>query len=339
MTQFRPAPAIEEDRALAEAFRGGDDAAIRTLVERFGPHVTSLLTAHGETASTIEVFVQAWVASDEFEPGADFGPWLRSIAVDSLDGVVAPTDADEQRWQLVDATASFENSTHDALRSFHAEGGVLDPDAQRHELRLQRRLAHLGSDDEINAMLADPLVWVRAEEDLAGRVVARIAAASESGVDDGGEDSPPSRFSRSVRPVLLGIGGAIFVLFAAILVLSAAGGEVDEPAFTVDLIPTGRIVGVETGELIVTERDSGVELDLDAFSLPRRSGDQLYSVVLVLVDGTEVAAGSFNEAFGARLTAGVDLERVERLFIASSVLGGTPSEGAAVLKADFPSAG
>lgn len=144
----------------------------------------------------------------------------------------------------------------------------------------------------------------------------------------------PGRVARSLRPVLLGLAGAVFVLFVAIIALSAASGSPDPIAFTEALTPTGAILDVEGGELTVTERDNGLRLDLDAPTLPRRGGDQYYEGVLVLQDGSEVTAGSFNEGFGVILSVGVALDRVEQFLVVTGELGSDVVD--VVLKLDVP---
>jgi hypothetical protein len=171
-------------------------------------------------------------------------------------------------------------------------------------------------------------------DDVVGAVEDGQAAGADHLPDDASLPGPASRVTRSLRPVLLGLVGAVAVLFVAIIALSAASGSPDPIAFTADLTPTGAILEVEGGELTVTERDSGLQLDLDAPTLPRRAGDLFYEGVLVLQDGTELAVGTFNEGFDVTLAGGVALERVEEFLVVARVLG---SEGAeVVLKLDVP---
>lgn len=322
---------------LADSFRDGEDAAIRSMVQRFGGPVVGLLSAHGAADAAVDVFVQAWIESDDFPSGDDFAPWLRSIASTLVGGAADTEDDDARRWQLAAATTSFDGETHEVLRAHHVDGAELVAGAERHELRLQRRLAHLGDAVSVTAALADPLVWVRPTADLADRVVERIVAESESAATEAFvAPGVRSRLSRSIRPVFLGLGGAIVVLFGAIIALSAASGSVDEPAFTVELIPTGLLTGVEAGEVTVIESDNGLQVDVDAFTLPRRAGDQFYGAVLILDDGTEFPAGSFSQGFGVTLSAGVSLDRVTGIRIVAAVIGVEADDNDAVLKADFP---
>lgn len=93
MEQFRPAQVIADDTALAHAFRDGDDAAVRTLYQRYGGLVFTVanrIVGDRQRAEDVaqHTFVQAWRNADQFEPGRDFAPWLATIArraaIDSL---------------------------------------------------------------------------------------------------------------------------------------------------------------------------------------------------------------------------------------------------------------
>ncbi|MEP6298123.1 MAG: hypothetical protein ABJ382_12420, partial [Ilumatobacter sp.] len=233
------------------------------------------------------------------------------------------------------------------LREFHVGGRDLADDLDRHELRLRRRLAHLGDDALVAAALRDPAPWSDPPVDLVANVRAAVthdheppgrdagAGVPGTGVDDEAIDGP-GRVARSLRPVLLGLSGAAAVLLVAIIALSAASGSVDPVAFTADLTPTGAILDVDGGEVTVTERDAGLEIELDAPTLPRRAGDQFYEGVLVLQDGTELSAGSFNEGDSVTLTAGVDLDRVEAFNVVTRSIGSDSAD--VVLKLAVPRA-
>jgi RNA polymerase sigma factor (sigma-70 family) len=85
VNEFRPAHAIAADAELAIALRAGDEAAVRTLVERFGGLVYTVAYRVLDDAERAEevaqhTFVQAWRHADSFEPGRDFAPWLATIA-------------------------------------------------------------------------------------------------------------------------------------------------------------------------------------------------------------------------------------------------------------------
>ena len=85
MEQFRPAHVVQEDADLALALREGDEAAVRTLYDRFGGLVFTVahrMLKERQRAEEVtqHVFLPAWRNADQFEPGRDFAPWLATIA-------------------------------------------------------------------------------------------------------------------------------------------------------------------------------------------------------------------------------------------------------------------
>lgn len=347
MEQFRPASVIDADTTLAEALQSGDLAALRTLVDTYGSPVASLLTVpgtDGEASSdsgsadaAVDVFVQAWQESSKIEPGDDFAPWLLSIAVHRAMGLrstLPPQDATDQRWTVAAATGAIDSETAARLRAVHVEGAELSEDLARHELRLQRRLSHVAEGLELDTLLADPVAWIRADDDLADHVIAVVTAEAPDVPAAAAEE--PSFVARSLRPVFLGLVGAFAVLFIAIVALSAASGTPEQAAFSADLIPTGLIVDVEGGQITVIDRDAGLEIELDAFTLPRRSGGQFYEGILVLTDGNEMSVGTFSEGFEVTLWGGIALDRVETFRVVVREVGVVPSGNDVALKAEFP---
>ncbi len=341
MHEFRPADVIERDAGLAASLGEGDAAALDELVERYGRAVGAVVAGPD---SVIEVFTRVWDARLEVEPGTDFAPWVGALAAQ----VAGRTPGDvEATWATAMAVDAVADDVRADLRTFHVDGAELADGADRHELRLRRRLAHLGDDELVATALRDPAPWSDPPTDLVERVRANVIGdrASRSGgtdVGDAGADlddepsRPPSRVTRALRPVLLGLAGAAAVLFVAIIALSAASGSVAPAAFTADLTPTGAILDVEGGEVTVTEGSAGLVIALDASTLPRRGGDQFYEGVLVLRGGTEVSAGTFNEGVSVTLTAGVDLARVETFNVVARSIGSDAAE--IVLKLDVPAA-
>jgi hypothetical protein len=347
--QFRPVSVIEADAALAEALQVGDIEALRSLIETYGSPVASLLVVLGDARlesshpdssdvdAAVDVFVQAWEECGSVEPGDGFALWLSSIAVHRASGLRAalpPQDATDQQWTIAAATGALASDDALRLRAVHIEGAELTEDLARHELRLQRRLSHIADGPELDALLADPGAWIRADDKLADRVIAVVTAEAPAAPEP--DAAKPSFVARNLRPVFLGLAGAVAVLFVAIVALSAASGTPEESAFSVELIPTGLIVEVQGGEITVTDFDAGLEIELDAVTLPRRSGDQFYEGVLVLIDGNELSVGTFSEGFEVTLWGGIAIDRVEVFRVVLREVGVELSGNDVVLKADFP---
>ena len=345
--EFRPAEVIEADSRLAQSVLDGDLGALESLVQRYGRAVSAVVATSSSTAQRGDaagVFVAAWHDRDAVDPTGDFASW---IGAHTAAAVGSSTDEIGDVWTVAMAIEGVDADARLSLRQFHLEGVAFLENVDRHELRLRRRLSHLGDDAAVAELLADPAPWVDPGDDVSAVVRSRLGldgsappAGDGHGVaerrtpEDGDVVVMPGRVARSLRPVLLGLAGAVFVLFVAIIALSAASGSPDPIAFTEALTPTGAILDVEGGELTVTERDNGLRLDLDAPTLPRRGGDQYYEGVLVLQDGSEVTAGSFNEGFGVILSVGVALDRVEQFLVVTGELGSDVVD--VVLKLDVP---
>ena len=346
MKEFRPADVIDEDTRLAASLVDGDVEALGALVTRYGRAVHAVVSASPDATRvdpTVDVFARVWLERASIEPGSDFAPWIGSLASAAVGKAVAEV---ENVWSVAMAIDSVDDVVRPVLRSHHVDGVELPDGADRHELRLRRRLAHLDDDEIVAAALGDPHPWSDPDADLIDQITARLGvgppvpdvgqATQPDGavVDGGAAPGSPGRVARSLRPVFLGLAGAVTVLFVAIVALSAASGSADPVVLTADLTPTGAIRDVEAGELTVTEGDSGLRLDLEAPTLPRRAGDQFYEGVLVLQDGTELQIGTFNEGFGVILAAGVSLDRVDRFVVVARELGSDDSD--VILKLDLP---
>lgn len=347
MQEFRPADVIEQDTRVAESLVDGDLRALETLVRRYGRAVEAVVAMRAEddrNDRAADVFAQAWADRREIDTKSDFAPWIGGLAAAVADR--PKTDVDTT-WEVAMAIDSVDSAVRPVLRAHHVEHTELPEANDRHELRLRRRLAHLGDDATVAAALGDRLSWADPADDLMDQVRARLglertasvsddlpAPEADRGPNDDAVDVRPSRVTKALRPILLGLAGAVVVLFVAIVALSAASGSPDPIAFTADLTPTGAILDVEGGALTVTERNSGLRFDLDAPTLPRRAGDQFYEGVLVLQDESEISIGSFNEGFDVTMSSGVELARVQMFLVVARELGSDMAD--TVLKLAIP---
>jgi len=338
---------IAADTELTRRFADGDPEAVRALTGRYGAAVGAAVASSVASDAILDVVTDVFVRGlhDPPEPGSEFGPWLAGLARERAGGF------DERAWALAMAVAAVDPAVRPALRDHHLSErpSPLDDDLARHELRLQRRLGHLGEAEEVVLELAEPNVWNEPGPDLAARVLAATAEPVGADTDDApptadstGHATPssgvvprPGRISRGLRPALIGLGGAVIVLFVAIIGLSAASGTPETANFTVELTPTGALVDVEGGEITVTERSAGIEIALDAVTLPRRAGGLYYEGRVVLDDGREITAGTFAQGDDVTLWVGTSLTEA-RVF--RVVAGDLDDPGAAdvILKADLP---
>jgi DNA-directed RNA polymerase specialized sigma24 family protein len=364
---------IDADTSLVTALQSGNVEALMELVERYGGPVTGLamqLTGDDSLGHRLapEVFAAAWGSRDHLEPGSEFAPWLASttvkIAAESLTSSGAPganlTDADVERaWSVASATSSLPADRHKLVRSFYVDGIVVDEresDVARDRIKIERRLGHLDAALVANA-LADPRSWVTPDPALADRVRESVASRPPSSramdaadhdervvspepVGDLGAPASAASPRRSVRSAMVGFGGAFVVLFGGIALLSAFSGSPKQADFTVELIPTGVVAEVEGGTITVTERETGIEIRLDAPTLPSRSVGAFYEGLVLLDTGEAVTVGTFAAGADVTLWGGVPLDRVRALNVVLGEVGATPvsadSPASVVLKADFP---
>lgn len=161
MEQFRPPHEIQRDTELARLLRDGDEAAVRTLYERFGGLVFAVAhrILHDRQRAedvTQHVFLQAWRNAEHFEAGRDFAPWLATIArraaIDALRKeqrrpasaldradpsdealVTQPPSAEqvEAVWGVRTAIDSLEPDEREIVRLQHLEGHTHSEIAER----------------------------------------------------------------------------------------------------------------------------------------------------------------------------------------------------------------
>ena len=348
---------IDADAALVEALRSDDTDALDQLIDRYGAPVSSGAAAAADAAAADsiahDVFVQAWRNSGGLEPGSDFGPWLRGLT--SRVARARGADLDDDRlsrvWAASSAIGNLTGARRDALAAW-CQGGSgpetgnetdtgVETGGQQlvaDRVRIERKLAGRVEGEQPGDLLSDPAAWAVPSPDLAERVQRSVHAESTVGAphsEHDGSDAPTARISqRLMRTVLIALLCAFAVLIGMIVLLSALSSAPSEPDYSIELTPTGLVPGV-SGEVTVTGSDAGVELEIDAPTLPRRGGDQNYRAVVILNDGTAVTLGSFREGASVTLTGGVDVGDVAEFLVANATVGevGPVADTDVVLKA------
>jgi hypothetical protein len=183
-----------------------------------------------------------------------------------------------------------------------------------------------GFDTQFGALLADPTMWDSPGDDLSDRIVSAIS--SESVNASAAYTAPPGSHGRRswVRPALLGAAAAIAFLFGGLVLLSGLSGVEDVDSFSAELVPTG-LTDDQSGAITVTSFDSGLRIELDAASLPRRDNGSFYAGWLKTVDGDLFPVGTFHDGVEVTLWAGVELERVEMFTITLEAAAGPGDAG------------
>jgi DNA-directed RNA polymerase specialized sigma24 family protein len=295
-------------------------------------------------------------------PGVEVAEGVAAVegvqGADGVEGVELSDEDLDRAWAVASATASVPHDRRHGLRKAYVDGIVSDeraPEIARDQLKIERRLSHLAA-TEVAAALANPGSWTELDPALAARVIASVEPIERGGppidphgrlasaVERRGDIQPAAAATverrRSVRSALIGFGAAFGLLFGVIALLSAFSGRPQRASLSIELVPTGVVAEVDGGTVDVTERDAGLELKLDAPTLPRRPLGSYYEGVLILDDGEEVSIGTFSAGSDVTLWGGVPLERVNAIRVVLGKIGSvrSPVETSTdvVLKADIP---
>ena len=75
---------VDDEVALGERFRAGDEDAMREVYERYGSAMhtiaRSMLRDREQASDAVQqALLQAWRSSDRFDPSRRLGPWLNQI--------------------------------------------------------------------------------------------------------------------------------------------------------------------------------------------------------------------------------------------------------------------
>jgi hypothetical protein len=179
---------------------------------------------------------------------------------------------------------------------------------------------------QISALLADPTMWDVPSDELGNRIVHAISSESVDAPETFAAPSGPRGRRTWARPALLGAAAAITFLFGGLVVLSGLSGVEDVDSFSAKLVPTG-LISDQSGDITVTSFDSGLRIELDAASLPRRDNGSFYEGWLKTVDGDLFPVGTFHDGVDVTLWAGVELDRVELFTITLEEAAGPNDPG------------
>lgn len=339
MELFRPVHVVQRDADVAVALRARNPQALAILLAEHGDAVFAVaLDATGDreraTDAAAGTFTNAWERADDVEPGDDFAPWLLDLALEQL-GPAGERPRAELAWVVVAALRTLDDEVRELVRlrseeqlsvdDLAARTGIDDAAVADRLRRADRRIAHhvapLGHDDEgrVTELLATPTIWAEPPAELFDRVTSAVPI--EPG-ESGGRRRRP-RLPPWVRPALIGAAVAVLLLVGGVVVLSALSGTVERDTVEASLVPTGEILDV-SGDVTITSFPFGIEVVLDAPSLPPRVDGVFYQAWVGTASGDLVPVGSFERGGQITMTAGVDLDRVTSFVITLE----TPAPGA-----------
>jgi len=177
----------ETDESVFVAFRNGDSAAYRELIERYHDDLLRFLTrlvGNRAAAEDLfqETFLQIHLSADSFDASRRFRPWLFTIAANKGRDLLRK----KKRRRTVELSAPLKGSDRGASMVDLLEIDVPAPD-ERMDASEQDRLVQLALDD-LGAPLREVLVlgyfqrlsYARIAEDLGiplGTVKSRMHAA------------------------------------------------------------------------------------------------------------------------------------------------------------------
>lgn len=330
MEQFRPVDVVRRDAELASALHRSVPAALGELYAQHGATVHAVAAVGtrdvqraGELTSA--VFAAAWQRSSEIEPGDDFAPWLVRLLRQLDDDGGGALAGDEVVWAVRSAVDSLAPERREVLRLHHLEqldrptiAERLDTDTGQVDAdldRAQRRVARLvepaagGADGDTAALLADELFWSEPPPDLGQSITGAVAVDVEPSTDEAPSGLAGAFARRSwIRPGIIGAALAVLTIFGGVVVLSALSGTPERDTTDVELTPTG-VVADASGTVRVTSFDAGLELVLEAPTLPRQIDGAFYQAWVGTDDGQLIPAGTFRQGGRITLWAGVERER------------------------------
>ena len=172
--------------------------------------------------------------------------------------------------------------------------------------------------DALDAVLADPAVWVEPSPDLEERVVgAHTGTGHRSG-------------SRAIRYALVGTAAAVLLTLG--LAIGLDHHRDAQPLQYAATLSGTSLAPHASGEVTLTKTRSGWKIHLHATGLPRRDDGAFYEAWLKDEAGVLIPVGTFNEGLDVVLWAGVPPTN-HRTFTVTRQLadGTTASSGEVVL--------
>jgi hypothetical protein len=192
--------------------------------------------------------------------------------------------------------------------------------------------------DKLRGLLSDEAVWVEPQPDTQERIVGAIASAGAN-ASTSGEDKEPSAQTDGRENVvelrrrwtfygILGAAAAVLLVVGVTFGLSSRGDEPIE--FEASLQGTDLSPGA-SGEVTLTQTESGWKIHLQAQGLPRLDNGAYYEAWLKNKDGILVPIGTFNQPDDVILWAGVKPSSYPTLTVTRQLANGNPASSGKVV--------
>jgi len=176
--------------------------------------------------------------------------------------------------------------------------------------------------ERVDAMLAEPALWVEPPAELQEKVVAAI----------GSEVTRAERRRWTRYSVGAVAASMLLVLGAAVAVQTNR----DDPVQFAAALAGTQLAPQATGDVTLTKTRSGWRIDLHLDGLPRRTDGRFYEAWLKDDDDLLVSIGTFNDGDDVTLWSGVSPADFGTLTITREVLDGNPASSGEVVAKGTP---
>lgn len=185
--------------------------------------------------------------------------------------------------------------------------------------------------DELQALLADPALWVEPDADLEQRVVAAVTTASGTASQRPADVVDLGQRRRSRQLVMGLLAAAAAVLVAVGIGVAVSGNSARPLQYAASLQPTP-LAPAAQGAATLTKTANGWRIRINATGLPRRDNGEYYEAWLKNAAGVLVPIGTFNKPMNVTLWSGVSPQDFPTLTVTRQVVGGgQDSSGQVVL--------
>jgi hypothetical protein len=187
--------------------------------------------------------------------------------------------------------------------------------------------------DELNALLKAPATWVQPNAGLEDRIVTTIAEEAQARPTNVQARRPAFRLGLRVRRPVYALAGCAAIAAAAIVVAVAANSRTSATPQQFAMVVSGTDLAPSAhGSASLTKTSSGWRITLSATGLPHLANGHYYEAWLKNAAGVLVPVGTFNDARGVTLWAGVPPTQFTSLTVTQQQANGNPaSSGKRVL--------
>jgi hypothetical protein len=187
--------------------------------------------------------------------------------------------------------------------------------------------------DELDTLLGRPATWAQPDAALEERIVAAIAEEAQAAPQPARRRGRAPRRPVRARRRTFAFAGLAAAAAAVALIAALATSNTSPRPQTLAMVVSGTpLAPAAHGSATLTRTSSGWRIELTASGLPRLANGRYYEAWLKSPSGALVPIGTFNDARGVTLWAGVAPTQFSALTVTQQLVGGDPaSSGKRVL--------